>query len=92
MLLLQTSWFAYFSACLVPRLLGVSVEQGAASPLYCATAPAAALARGGMYDEGPNIRLFDLTKAKHYSSENAVAAFEAIEAAIIMKGGPRLVM
>ena len=83
---------SYLFVCIAPRLLGVSVEQGATSPLYCATAPAAALARGGMYDDGPNIRLFNLAKAKHYSPENAVAAFDAIEAAIVTKGGPRLVL
>lgn len=84
----QTGWFPYLFSCLAPRLLGVPVEVGATSPLYLATAETEHLVPGAMYDAGPHIHLFDLTKAKHYSAANAAAAFDAIDAAIVRKGGP----
>ena len=66
----------------------MSVEQGATSPLFCATAGVSSLKPGAMYDAGPQIRLFDMTTVKNYSPSNVEAAFAAIDAAIVKKGGP----
>ena len=82
------SWLVYLAIEAIKNFVCVSVEQGATSPLFLATAPEAALVPGAMYDVGPQIRRFDLASIKNYSPANAEAAFAALDAAIVAKGGP----
>ena len=78
----------YLAIEAIKRFVCIPIAQGATSPLYLATAPADQLVPGAMYDVGPTIKLFDLKTIKNYCPENAEAAFSAIEAAIVKKGGP----
>lgn len=74
-----------------PLIFLVPVERGALSTLYCATG---AVEPGGLYDEGPRIRLFLLSGwvKGRYTPDNATAAFAAIDQAIQAKGGPAFVV
>lgn len=87
-LLLLQSWLIYLAIEAIKNFMCIPVEQGATSPLFLATAPVAALVPGAMYDVGPQIRRFDLATIKNYSPANAEAAFVALDAAIVAKGGP----
>ena len=83
------SWLVYLAVEAIKRFVCVTVEQGATSPLFCATAPAsdARLVPGAMYDVGPSVSRFDLSTIKNYSTANVEAAFAALNAVIVTKGG-----
>lgn len=73
----------------MPLLFHVPVEKGALSALFCATGD---VEPGAVYDEGPSIRLFLLSRVGRYTPENFAAAFAAIDEAIQAKGGPAFVL
>lgn len=83
----RSSWLVYLAIEAIKYFYLISVEQGSTSPLFCATAAPAALVPGAMYDVGPQIRLFDMSKVKNYSPANVEAAFVAIDALVVKKGG-----